>query len=89
MVKNGHALLEISRKLSSSIHIRLVHADYRQMKHEYMLADDSGIIYRLDFETYEGYANFYDKTEVNRLTREFQRAWDTSYEDPDLRQLKI
>jgi len=89
VVKNGHALLEISRKLSSSIHIRMVHADYRQMNHEYMLADDSGIIYRLDFEIYEGYANLKDKSEVNRLSREFQRAWDSSYEDPNLRQLKI
>ena len=89
VVKNGHALLEISRRLSSSIHIRVVHADYRQMTHEYMLADESGIVYRLDFEIYEGYANFTDKTEVNRLGREFQRAWDSSYEDPNLRGLRI
>ena len=89
MIKNGHALLELARKLSSSIRIRLVHADYRQMNHEYLLADDAGIIYRLDHETYEGYANFKDLSEVNRLGREFQRAWDTSYEDPNLRQLKI
>ena len=89
MVKNGHALLEISRKLSSSIHIRIVHADYRQMNHEFVLADESGILYRLDFEIYEGYANFTDKTEVNRLGREFQRAWDSSYEDPNLRGLRI
>lgn len=89
MVKNGHALLEISRKLSSSIRIRLVHEDYRQMNHEYLLADDSGILYRLDFEIYEGYANYMDKSEVNRLGREFQRAWDSSYEDPDLRQMRI
>jgi hypothetical protein len=89
MVKNGHRVLELSRRLSSSIRIRLVHPDYRQMNHEYILADDDGIIYRQDFELYGGYANFYDKTEVNRLGREFLHAWETSNEDPNLRLLRI
>ena len=47
------------------------------------------MIYRLDYETYEGYANFKDITEANRLHREFNRAWDTSLTDPNLRQLRI
>lgn len=89
IVKNGHALLEISRKLSSSIGIRIVHPDYRQMNHEYVLADGEGVIYRLDPEIYEGYANFYDVSENNRLGREFSAAWESSLNDPNLRQLKI
>ncbi|MBD3646343.1 MAG: hypothetical protein HUJ31_02565, partial [Pseudomonadales bacterium] len=89
IVKNGHALLEISRKLSSSISIRIVHPDYRQMNHEYVLADGEGIIYRLDHEVYEGYANFYDVAENNRRGREFSAAWESSLNDPNLRQLKI
>jgi predicted GNAT family N-acyltransferase len=89
MVKNGHVILELARRLSSSIHMRIVHEDYRQMNHEYLLADDLGIVYRLDYEAYEGYTNYYDKTEVNRLKREFSRAWEAGLHDPNLRQLKI
>ena len=89
VVKNGHRLVELSRRLSSSINIRIVHPDYRQLNHEYLLADSTGVIYRLDYETYEGYANFKDITEANRLHREFNRAWDTSLTDPNLRQQRI
>jgi len=89
MVKNGHVILELARRLSSSMHMRIVHEDYRQMNHEYLLADDLGIVYRLDYETYKGYTNYYDKTEVNRLKREFSRAWEAALHDPNLRQLKI
>jgi hypothetical protein len=89
VVKNGHVLLELARRLSSSIQMRLVHPDYRQMNHEYLVVDDFGIIYRLDYEIYEGFTNYYDKTEGNRLRREFARAWETGIYDPNLRQLKI
>jgi len=89
IIKNGHALLDISRKLSSSIAIRIVHPDYRQLNHEYLLADAQGLIYRTDYEICEGYANFHDVAGNNRLRREFQIAWDTSLNDPNLRQLKI
>lgn len=89
MVKNGHAILELARRLSSSINIRIVHEDYRQINHEYLLADASGIVYRPDYEVFDGYTNYYDPTEVNRLRREFVRAWETGLYDPNLRQLKI
>lgn len=89
MVKNGHTLMELSRRLSSSITIRLVHPDYQQSNQEYLLVDKAGLVYRQNHETYEGYANFKDISQVDRLTREFQRAWETSLEDPNLRQLYV
>jgi len=89
MVKNGHAILELARRLSSSISIRIVHQDYRILNHEYLLADQSGIVYRLDYEVFDGYTNYHDMTEANRFSREFVRAWETGLYDPNLRQLKI
>ncbi len=89
VVKNGHVLLEIARKLSSSIRMKIVHPDYRQQNHEYVLADHCGVIYRLDHEVYEGYANFNDVTDCSRLGRQFSRAWESGLEDPNLRQLRI
>jgi predicted GNAT family N-acyltransferase len=89
MVKNGHAILELARRLSSSISIRIVHQDYRLLNHEYLLADQSGIVYRLDYEVFDGYTNYHDITEASRLSREFVRAWESGLYDPNLRQLKI
>lgn len=89
IIKNGHQLLELSRRLSSSITLRLVHPDYQQSNQEYLLVDGAGFVYRRDYENYEGFANFKDISEVDRLTRQFQRAWETSLEDPNFRQLHI
>ncbi|MFT7244388.1 MAG: putative GNAT family N-acyltransferase [Candidatus Azotimanducaceae bacterium] len=89
VVKNGHALLEIARRLPSSIAIRIVHPELRSTNYEFVLADGSGVIYRQDYESYEGSANFKDITECNRLNRQFQRAWESGLQDPNLRQLKI
>jgi predicted GNAT family N-acyltransferase len=89
VIKNGHALLDISRRLPSSIAIRIVHPELRSSNHEYVLADESGLIYRQDAEQYEGYANFRDKTEANRLRRQFRSAWESGLQDSNLRQLKI
>ena len=89
MIKNGHALLEISRKLSSSIGIKIVDPELRQLDHEYVLVDTHGYIYRRNSETWDGYANFNDLAECNRLGRAFKAAWESGLLDPNLRQLRI
>lgn len=89
VIKNGHALLNIARKLPTSIGMKIVHPELRQLNHEYVLVDDAGVIYRLDDEDFDGWANFNDVSEVNRYGRQFQRAWDSGLYDPYLRQIKI
>jgi hypothetical protein len=69
--------------------MKIVHPDYRRLNHEYVLVDSAGVIYRLDHEDFDGYANFYDKTECGRLGRQFQAAWESGLIDPDLRQIRI
>ncbi|MDZ7686426.1 MAG: GNAT family N-acetyltransferase [Gammaproteobacteria bacterium] len=89
MIKNGHALLELSRRLPSSMGIKVVDPELRQLNHEFVLADDTGLIYRHDFEVFEGYANFFDQTEASRLARQFRAAWESGILDPNLRRLRI
>lgn len=89
VTRNGHALLELSRKLPSSIKMKIVHPELRRFNHEYVLVDGAGVIYRLDYEVYDGYANFSDVTECNKLGRQFTAAWESGLIDPNLRQLRI
>ena len=89
VIKNGHSLVELARKLPSSMKIQIVHPELRQLNHEHVLVDGHGYIYRQDIETFDGSANFYEVTEGNRLSRQFRRSWDSSLTDPNLRQLKL
>ncbi|MDA0978259.1 MAG: GNAT family N-acetyltransferase [Proteobacteria bacterium] len=87
--KNGHALLNISRRLPSSIGIKIVDPEMRQQNHEYVIVDGEGLIYRQEVDNYEGYACFHDITESNRLNRQFTASWESGLLDPNLRQLRI
>jgi predicted GNAT family N-acyltransferase len=89
MIKNGHALLDIARKLPSSIGIKVVDPEMRQQNLEYMLADGQGVIYRPEADKFEGTACFFNITECNRLTRHFAANWESGIIDPNLRQLRI
>ena len=89
VVKHGHALLEISRKLPSSVGIKIVDPELLRSNHEFVLVDGAGVIYRQDYDLYEGYANFRDIPENNRLGRQFRKNWDFGLYDPHLRQLKM
>ncbi len=89
IIKHGHALLELSRKLPSSMGIKVVDPELRQLNHEFVLADDVGLIFRHDYEVFEGYANFFDQTEASRFARLFRGAWESGILDPNLRRLRI
>ncbi len=89
IVKNGHALLELSRKLPSSMGIKVVDPELRQLNQEFVIVDGLGLIYRHDHEVFEGYASFSDQTEASRFTRMFSAAWEGGILDPNLRRLRI
>ena len=61
----------------------------RKLNHEFVLIDHEGVIYRQDYDKFEGRACFKDIAECNRLGRQFSAAWDSGLLDPNLRQLCI
>ena len=89
VIKNGHVLLNIARKLPSSIGIKVVDPEMRQLNHEFLIVDGEGYIYRQEYDKFEGTACFMDITEANRLGRQFTAAWESGLLDPNLRQLRI
>lgn len=89
IIKNGHVLLNISRKLPSSIGIKIVDPEMRQLNHEFVLVDNEGVIYRQEYDKYEGSACFNNITECNRLGRQFTASWESGLLDPNLRQLRL
>ena len=89
MIKNGHALLYIARKLPSSIRIKIVAPEMRQQHHEYVLVDGLGVIYRGKHDTYAGTACFQSVADCRRLGRQFTASWESGLLDTNLRQLSL
>jgi len=88
-VKDGHRLIELTRRLSSYMQIRKVHGDYADFTQAFLLADSYGVMHRTLAERFEGTVCFKDPLEVKRLRKLFDEIWDRSEPDPELRRLHL
>lgn len=89
LIKYGHRIIELSRRLSSMIGIRTIHEDYREYNEAFMVFDERGVIRRLYADRYEGNANFNDPKQARELLSFFDEVWNISEPDPNLRRLHI
>ena len=88
-VKEGHRLVELSRRLSSYIEIRRVHEDYQGNNESFLLADDYGLLHRRHAPRFEGTFSCKAPLEVRRLRAFFDEVWERSQPDADLRRLHL
>ncbi|HLA30893.1 MAG TPA: histone acetyltransferase HPA2 [Pseudomonas sp.] len=84
-VKEGHRLLSLSRRLPSNLHIRKLHPDYPSEELAFLLADDQGLLLLPELGQFAGYALYQDPARTRLRHTQFDRAWDTSITDADLR----
>jgi len=89
VVKDGHRLVELARRLGSSIQIRQCPQQYRGYCGTFLLADDSGYLYRPLSSRYEGLASFNNAAEVSRLGKYFREVWEHSDTNMELRRLYV
>jgi hypothetical protein len=84
-VGDGHALLRLARRHTSSCEIRRPHPDYPAAELAYLLVDDCGLLLRNAPQLSRGQACYQAHLRVHQLQRQFDQCWSTSLSDPDLR----
>jgi predicted GNAT family N-acyltransferase len=90
IAESGHRLLELARRLPSKILMRRLPGDLPSgPKRSFVVVDDRAYWLQPDREVYAGLANRYDRVEARRLIEEFERLFDRSREDPELRLVTI
>ena len=87
--KQGHRLLELSRRLTSKIEIRRPHNDYINTLENFLIADGTGYLRRTLHTRYEGEVCFNCRLEAGKYENFFNEVWDCSSADSDLRRLHI
>ena len=89
MIRDGHGLLELARRLSSSMAIRIVHPEMQDRDDTFVLADRTGMVGIPRSSAPAGFTNLNDAP----LTRQYANLWnrlnDRSVTDPNLRQMSI
>jgi hypothetical protein len=89
VVKSGHRLVELSRRLSSHFEVRKPHEDYKDYNEAFLVADGRGVIHKRFADRHEGTANFNAPRRARDLTAFFDEVWERSEPDPELRRLYI
>ena len=89
VVQHGHRLIEIARRLSSTIQLRRPAPQYRNYHESFLLADGCGYLHRPLAARYEGTANFNDPGKVADLEKYFMEVWERSEADEEIKRLFI
>jgi hypothetical protein len=88
-IRRSPRLLELSRRLSSSIEIRQPHTDYLNYNEAFLVADQCGLIHRDFSDRYEGTVNFHAPVEAARKLEYFKEVWERSSSNPEFRRLNL
>ena len=84
MIGNSNRFVAMSRRLASCIEIRIVAAPHRGSRAAMLVADDSAIVYRPRYDSWDGVAGFNQPPVVRMHLQEFDRIWLDSAPDTDL-----
>jgi len=88
-VKHGHRIIELTRRLSSSIEIRRVHVDYRADSQSYLIADGRGLLHRKLATRFEAVVNFNNPLLAREKLNHFNEVWEQSQPVLDFNRLHI
>lgn len=88
-VARGHRLVNLARRLESKVEIRLVPTDMASEERTFLCWDNQGYWLLPDYSNYVGQTNDADPVLATRLAGEFERSWQRSVSDPELRLLGL
>ncbi|MBI1421849.1 MAG: hypothetical protein GC149_00195 [Gammaproteobacteria bacterium] len=89
IIKHGHRLIELARRLTSHMEIRKVHEDYCNNPEAYLVVDNRGLLHRKLASRYEAVVNFNNPMTATEMHNQFTEMWDRSKQYMDFKRLYI
>lgn len=89
IIKHGHRLIELARRLTSHLEIRKVHEDYCNNPEAYLVVDNRGLLHRKLASRYEAIVNFNNPMAATELHDHFTEMWERSKQYMDFKRLYI
>jgi hypothetical protein len=88
-LRNGNRFVGVARRLNTYIDLRNAHKDYQGHREALLIADDHGLLYRVDAGRWEGIADSYDPVVTRRYLALFDAIWNVSEPGPEFREVKV
>lgn len=89
LIKRPHRLVELHKRLSSRIELKIVNTDYPFEESAFILVDRDGFSFREDAQQLSGFANFNSPHNVKRYRDKFDLMWTRGAVSRELRPLGI
>jgi predicted GNAT family N-acyltransferase len=89
IVNRGHRLLELARRMSSKVAIRLIDPEFDTPDSCFVSWDHTGFWQLPEYREPEGSLHADDPVPARRLFQEFEHLWEHGRTDPELRELRI
>ena len=88
-VRFGHRLVELQKRLPSSIEIRDIPAEYGEMNDEFIIVDDIAMVKRFALGYMRGHCEFRSIPDAVKNARLFNEIWDRATPCQALRRLHL
>ncbi len=89
LVSRGHRLLQLARRLSSSIAIRVLAEHPELPEATYVVRDTDGVVYKPDERSRDGFFEPDSRASAKKFVDGFDNLWRWGERDPRLRQLTL
>ncbi len=89
MIKQGHRLLELARRLSSTVHIRVIAEHPELPEATFMLRDNNGVVYKPRERRQTGFYEPDSRAAAQRHIEKFDDLWRWGHVDSGLRLLRL
>jgi hypothetical protein len=86
-LSDNNRFLALSRRLTSCIDLRAASPEYAGRAGAFIVADDRALVYRLQADRWDGTWDMNDPAGARRHLNFFDDLWQTSVQEPQLRQM--
>lgn len=87
--KLGHRLVELHKRLPTSIHLKQLPRDYEEIKEEFFIVDEIALVKRFSMGYMQGNCEFKSIPEALKKARFFDDIWHKSEPCQELRRLSL
>lgn len=88
-IRRHHELIEVIQHLSSHVSARRVGNDWEDEICAFLLADESGLLWRPYGDRWEGSVDFAAGPRGREIRKWFDTVWESSEPEPEFRRLRI
>ncbi|RFA28336.1 hypothetical protein CAI21_12185, partial [Alkalilimnicola ehrlichii] len=86
---NRHRLVDLIRRLSSYLEVRVMGNEYREFNESFFVADRLAYLHRPTGDRFDGRVCFHDPLAARRLLGLFDEMWEYGTHDPNFRRLHL